>query len=260
MTNETPLDQALTSMVFAPNFEAYQTALREHQDVLLTDGAIEMLDGLISVFGQMGREAETPTMEAHRALLLRCRAVGVDAALEEMAREQGLALSPLDVAIRAFLDAESTAESRRVALQYEALLLSPEAGEWLREQIQYAEQDGDQDLAGFLDEQREILETMRETGVTEFYDMIEQAMALVLELPGRFLTALQGDETEKLALAQEIDAIEEQTSEGDPLRPFYRGLIEVLEGRAPDQDGIDLIAEYEDFWVELAAELADEDE
>jgi hypothetical protein len=244
---ETPLDEAMSSFIFAGNWHAYQAALREYEALLLSDAALEMLDGMIRVFPDMGAAGAVETMEQHRRMLLRCREIGVDAALAEVREEEALADTPLELAMKAFLDADSVQESREVAEQQADLLLSPEADEWLVAQMGYAREDGDMEVVAWLEQERQVLATMREIGIDAFFEVVDTTMEIIRALPAAFREAMAGDMRGRKAFIRELRPMFKTLEHNDPFRPFLKEMIDILKkGSAADAE--EYLQRYEAQW------------
>ncbi|MBC7235964.1 MAG: hypothetical protein H5T69_08985, partial [Chloroflexi bacterium] len=81
-----PLLQALWAVLSAETWEDAGQALKAHPE-LLTDEALAALDEFIRA-AEVERDRELiAVFGEHRALLSRCREIGIDAALEEVKKE-----------------------------------------------------------------------------------------------------------------------------------------------------------------------------
>ena len=152
------LTQTLEEFIRARTWDESRRILEAHPE-LLTDEADAMLGRLIDAAQAQGDEAAIRIFERHRALLRRCREVGVEEAFAELRRG-----SELVQALLAFIQAETWEESRRI-LEAHPELLTDEADAVLGQLIDAAQAQGDEAALRIFERHRALLRRCREVGI-----------------------------------------------------------------------------------------------
>jgi len=130
---------------------------------LLTDAADALLGRLVDAAREEGDEEAVRLLEEHRALLRRCREVGVERAFAE----RGGATELIEV-LQAFLTADTWAESRRI-VEAHPELLTDAADALLGRMVDAAREKGDERAVRLFEEHRALLRRCREAGVEQAF-------------------------------------------------------------------------------------------
>ena len=162
--------ETVVTFVFAESWEERKCIVEEHQGVLLTDTADEVLAGLIS--SNKDDEDTASALEEHRALLARCRQKGIDAAFTEDLQPSSATQSDQDTdvewdqvrdAVADFVNIRPWVASKLVLKQRQNLLLTDTADEVLAGLV--TSNKDDEDTVNVLEEHRALLARCREKGI-----------------------------------------------------------------------------------------------
>ena len=225
-----PLRQAILAFLQARTWSESRRVVEEHPE-LLSDEADALLGQLIAA--QEDANARR-YLEEHRALLRRCREVGVERAFREKIApsldelletlrehpelrtrleqlQQRIAQDPLIQGIQALMEAGSPAALLRVARDH-PVLFTPEAEARIYEGIRNARAFGQEDLARAIEERYRALKELRDlthrSGLTleEAIAAAQAAEELMARLPSQAREALAGLLAEGLSSPQELEA------------------------------------------------------
>ena len=178
------LRQTIFAFIQAETWEESRRILESHPE-LFTDEADAVLRQLIDTARAHGDEAALRIFERHRALLRRCREVGVEEAFAELKRGSELVQTLL-----AFIQAETWEESRRI-LESHPELLTDEADAVLGQLVQAQE---DEDARHFLEELRALLRRCREVGIERAFAELSGGPPILPEFQADFRRAQEGED------------------------------------------------------------------
>jgi CHAT domain-containing protein len=165
-----PLRDSVGAFINAQSWIEGKRTVEEHPE-LLGDAADRLLGGLVAAYRRYGSPEAAEALGQRRALLRRCREVGVDAAFGQPADDGDTAEEALWDAVRQFFGA-TTVYEMDLTLRQRPALLSQAADALVGElAFDYRRQGRDQD-ADALEVRRVLLRRIREIGAeaafTEF--------------------------------------------------------------------------------------------
>jgi|GEM_PF-2476971 len=181
------LRQTLFALIQARNLDEALRFLEAHPE-LLTDEADAVLGRLIDTAQAQGDEAALRIFERHRALLRRCREVGVEEAFAELRRG-----SELVKTIFAFIQAETLEESRRI-LEAHPELLTDEADAMLGRLIDTAQAQGDEAALRIFERHRALLRRCREVGIPRAFAELSGGPPIPPEFQADIRRAQEGED------------------------------------------------------------------
>jgi succinate dehydrogenase flavin-adding protein (antitoxin of CptAB toxin-antitoxin module) len=181
------LKQTIFALIQAETWEESRRILEAHPE-LLTDEADAVLGRFIDTAQAQGDEAALRIFERHRALLRRCREVGVEEAFAELKRGSELVKTLL-----ALIQAETWEESRRI-LESHPELLTDEADAVLGRFIDTAQARGDEAALRIFERHRALLRRCREVGIEQAFAELSGGPPIPPEFQADFRRAQEGED------------------------------------------------------------------
>ncbi len=197
----------LKAFVTAYTYAEARRILEAHPE-LLSDEADMMLGDLIQFTRRQGDKRVVPLFEERRALLRRCREVGIDQAFAEIERR----VSSLLEVVKSFTTARTWDEARRIVESHPELL-TDEADALLEALIEAARTQGNAGAVRGLEEHRALLRRCREVGITQAFAEREKRVGSLAEALKAFIMAPTLSEARRILkahpelLSDEADAI-----------------------------------------------------
>lgn len=166
---------AVQDFVHAQTWKETEDVLEAHPE-LLEERGDRLMAAFVEAARELGDEGSETVLQEHRALLQRCREVGIEEAFaEKMGFEEEETVDSLKQALQAFVSAETWNEAKAI-VEAHPDLLREEVGEAITLLIDSAREEGEDETATILQEHREILEQCREVGIQEaFAQRIEES-------------------------------------------------------------------------------------
>ncbi len=157
--------ETIFAFIQAETWAESRRIVEEHPE-LLSDEADGLLGQLIEAARELGEGDAVRLLEEHRALLRRCREVGVERAFAEEVGAQHAEL--LLEALQAFVAADTWDESRRIVEEHPELL-SDEADALLGRMLEAEEVRRTSEVRRTLEKHRALLRRCREVGVARAF-------------------------------------------------------------------------------------------
>jgi CHAT domain-containing protein/tetratricopeptide (TPR) repeat protein len=173
---------ALKKFVEAENWsELYSLIVQNPQ--LLSAEADELLVHVIDAACAEGDEQSISVFENHRALLHRCREIGIEQTFRETSSEDDPSAERLYQALSGVIDADDWTISREI-VERNPELLHPEVDDVLQRMQDAAWMQHDEDAVQVFDEYRTLLRRCREAGVERAF--AEKAETSRIKVPSEF--------------------------------------------------------------------------
>lgn len=267
----TPLDDALLDelarllheFISAPTFYSKQR-LVEGNPLLLETLADSALAGLIVEYAD--EERIRRSLELHRALLRRCREIGIREAFAELRRTveemdqsdaaPDQAVHALVDAIGEFITAASWEDSRRW-LEAHPELLSAQADAVFEELIRTHTARGERNVVRQLIIHRDLLRMAREVGTEAAFERMAGPLGALDVIAENTIAVLTTRPEERARWAEAVHLSRVRAAELDdqPMLALLRAISRLLEGEAPAAIAPDLEGEHAACWTRIVSAL-----
>ncbi len=268
-----PLDDALLDelarllheFISAPTFYRKQR-LVEGNPLLLETLADSALAGLIVEYAD--EEHVRRSLELHRALLRRCREIGIREAFAELRRtveEMDRSAATADQAVHAlvetigeFITATSWEDSRRW-LEAHPELLSAQADAVFEELIRTHTARGERNVVRQLVIHRDLLRMAREVGTQAAFERMAGPLGALDVIAENTIAVLTTRPEERARWAEAVHLSRVRAAELDdqPMLTLLRAVSRLLEGEAPAAIAPDLEGEHAACWARIVAALSE---
>jgi 2-oxo-4-hydroxy-4-carboxy--5-ureidoimidazoline (OHCU) decarboxylase len=159
---------AVQDLVHAETWAETQDVLEAHPE-LLEERGDRLMGAFIEAARELGDEESEEILQEHRALLERCREVGMEEAFGERAgSEEGESEQSLVQALQAFVTAETWDEAEQI-VEAHPDLLRDEVDEAIALLVDSALEEGEDATAIILQEHQRILQRCRQLGIGEAF-------------------------------------------------------------------------------------------
>ncbi|MDP9350195.1 MAG: CHAT domain-containing protein [Chloroflexota bacterium] len=208
-----PLFVAIRALLTAGDLDEIKRLIEQHADLLLTDAADAEIERLLVPYradagGDRNDEA-VQQLQAHRALLKRCRAEGIDAAFAELPPVP----AALTDAVLAFFNARTWAESKQAVEKHADVLLTDEIGPVWESLLRQCA--GNAEAIRHIEEHRNLLIRCRQEGIdVAFANRLtpsQRAIRSLTDLVLAFVNARTWEESKQVVQENADALLSEQT-------------------------------------------------